>query len=65
MMRTCGICGIEFDDLKYSVSIDGADGVFDGVDCALEAASRAKRDERRAQLRRDIEAFAASSDASA
>jgi hypothetical protein len=55
--KICGICGAEFDDFGYSVRIEGVDGVFDRIRCALQAVARAKREERRAQLQRDVDAI--------
>lgn len=55
--RTCGVCGTEFDDLGYSVRIEGVEGVFDRIRCGMEAVALAKREARRVQLQRDVDAI--------
>jgi hypothetical protein len=61
VLTTCAFCGAVFDDLNYTVSIRGVDGVFDSVRCALKAVSQQRRDERRAWMARELDASEARS----
>ena len=49
--KTCSFCGSEFDEYDYCVRIEGVAGVFDRFECAFQAASQQRREERRERLR--------------